>query len=76
MRISGTEPSSVILSQNKVIQKVEKWCPKSVKSSLSQMGWCNKPTKLKFQSILKQNFDALKRYESTEVDRRTWLHVL
>ena len=21
------------------------------------------------------NFDALKRYESTEVDRRTWLHV-
>ena len=24
MRISGTEPSSVILSQNKVIQKVEK----------------------------------------------------
>ena len=22
-----------------------------------------------------ENFDALKRYESTEVDRRTWLHV-
>ena len=21
------------------------------------------------------NFDALKRYEPTEVDRRTWLHV-
>ena len=21
------------------------------------------------------NFDALKRYKSTEVDRRTWLHV-
>ena len=52
MRISGTEPSSVILNQKKVIQKVEKWCPKSVKSSLSQMGWCNKPTKLQFHSIL------------------------
>ena len=23
----------------------------------------------------KENFDALKGYESTEVDRRTWLHV-
>ena len=22
-----------------------------------------------------ENFDVLKRYESTEVDRRTWLHV-
>ena len=22
-----------------------------------------------------ENFDALKRYESTEVDRGTWLHV-
>ena len=22
-----------------------------------------------------ENFDALKRYESAEVDRRTWLHV-
>ena len=22
-----------------------------------------------------ENLDALKRYESTEVDRRTWLHV-
>ena len=22
-----------------------------------------------------ENFDALKRYESTEVDRRSWLHM-
>ena len=36
------------------------------------MGWCNKPTKLQFQYIFKpENFDALKRYESIEVDRRT-----
>ena len=26
--------------------------PKSVKSSLSQIGWCDRPTKLQFQSIL------------------------
>ena len=40
------------------------------------MGWCNKPTKLQFQSIFKpENFDALKRFESTKVDPRTWLHV-
>ena len=25
--------------------------PKSTESSLSQKGWCNKPTKLQFQSI-------------------------
>ena len=44
MRISGTEPSSVILSQRRVVSKVENWCPKSVKTSWSLMGWCNKPT--------------------------------
>ena len=51
MRISGTEPSSVILSQ-KVFSKVEKRCPKRTKTSLSQKGRCNKPQKLQFQSIL------------------------
>ena len=40
------------------------------------MGWCNKPTTLQFLVNLNtENFDALKRYESTEFDRRTWLHV-
>ena len=28
--------------------------PKSAETSLSQKGWCNKPTKLQFQSILTQ----------------------
>ena len=49
--------------------------PKSAETSLRQKGWSNKSTKLQFQSILTENFDALKRYESTEVDRRTLLHV-
>ena len=44
MRISGTEPSSVILSQ--VLSKVEKRCPKRAKSSWSQKGWCNKTHKI------------------------------
>ena len=40
------------------------------------MGWYDKPTRVQFQSILtRENFDALKCYESTEIDRRTWLHV-
>ena len=50
--------------------------PKNPETIQSQKGWCNQPTKLQFQSIFNtENFDALKRYESTEVDRRTWLHV-
>ena len=52
MRISGTEPSSVILSQKKEFSKVEKSCPKRAKTSGSQKGWCNKPTKLQFQKNL------------------------
>ena len=35
-----------------------------------------KPTKLQFQLVLiRKIFMISKRYESTEVDRRTWLHV-
>ena len=74
MRISGTEHSLVILSQ-KVFSKVEKRCPKRAKTRWSQQGWCNKPTTLQFSNNLNtENVDALNRYESTEVDRRTWLH--
>ena len=59
-RISGTEPSSVILIQTCIVSKVEKQLPKSAKTSWSQKGWCNKPTKLQFQSLLNtENFDAL-----------------
>ena len=52
MRISGTEPSSVILSQKRNFQTFAKRCPKRAKTSRSQKGWCNKPTKLQFQTIL------------------------
>ena len=49
---------------------------KDAKISWSQKGWYNKPTKLQFLSILNLKILMLsKRYGSTEVDRRTWLHV-
>ena len=33
------------------------------------------PQNYNFNQFNTENFDALKRYESTEVERRTWLHV-
>ena len=60
MRISGTEPSSVIFAKESCLN-VEKWCHKSAKTRWSQKEWCNKPTKLQFESILKtENLYALK----------------
>ena len=46
MRISGTEPSSVILSQTCSI-KSWKEMTKKCQIKLKPTGWCNKPTKLK-----------------------------
>ena len=71
MRISDNEPSSVILSQ-----KRGKVMSQSSKNKLKPKGWHNKPTKLLFQSIWIRKISMLSiYYESTEVDRRTWLHV-
>ena len=50
--------------------------PKKCRKRLSQKGWCNEPTQLQFLLILTQKILMLsKRYKSTEVDCRTWLHV-
>ena len=49
MRITGTETSSVFLGQTKSFQILDS---DVTKTSLSQKGRCNKPTKLQFQSIL------------------------
>ena len=50
---------------------------KSAETSRSQMDGVINPQNYNFRSFFfyKENFYALKRYESTEVDRRTWLHV-
>ena len=76
MRIMGTEPSSVILSQTKWFQKLESNIPKVPKQvEAKRDGVINKK---KFTISI--NFTRIilmlsKRYESTEVNRRTWLHV-
>ena len=51
MRISGTEPSSVILNQTMKFKKLKSDDPKVSKQAKPKRGWCNKPTKLQFQSI-------------------------
>ena len=75
IRISGTEPSSVFLSQTKNFQKLQIDARKC-QNKLKQKGVVKKPTNLQFQSISTRTIFMLsKSYESTEVDRRTWLHV-
>ena len=49
--------------------KVEMVVGKCQTTSWSQKRWCNKPTQLQFQVIL------IRKIWSTDVDRRTWLHV-
>ena len=49
---------------------------KSLNTRRSEKGCSNKPTELQFQSILNTEMLMLsKRYKSTEVDCRYWLHV-
>ena len=75
MHISGYEPSSVILSQKNLF-KSWKLQSESAKTSWSHKVWCYKPTKLQFQSVLiRKIMMPSKHYESTKVDRRTWLHL-
>ena len=52
MHISGTEPSSVILSQRVNLKKLKSNDQKLHKQTETKKGWCNKRTKLPFQSIL------------------------
>ena len=74
MRISGNERSSVILRKIKV-SKVENVDPKVPKQAEAKRDGVINPQYYNFNQFHTENFDALKRYESTEVDRTTWLHV-
>ena len=75
MRISGNERSSVILRHTKQLKSLKYWS-KSDKTGWIRKGWCNKATKLQFQLIwIRKILMLSKCYESTEVDRRTWLHA-
>ena len=49
--------------------------PKVPKEAEAKRDGVINPKNYNFKQINTENFDALKRYESTEVDRRTWLHL-
>ena len=74
MRISGTESSSVILSQTGSLEKImTKMCQKQAEAKRD--GLIN-PQNYNFNQFQTRKILMLsKRYESTEVNRRTWLHV-
>ena len=71
MRIAGIEPSSVILSQRKKLQKLKNITPKVPKEAKAKWDGVKQFLSISSQKILMLS----KRYKSTEVDRRTWLHV-
>ena len=75
MRISGTEPSSVILSQTMKFKKLKSDDRKVPKQAEAKRDGVINPQITISVNFNTENFDALKHYESTEVDRRTWLHV-
>ena len=69
-------PRQWSLTKQSSLKKSWTWITQKCQNSWSQKGWCNKPTILQFQSILTWKILMLsKHYESTEVDRRTWLYV-
>ena len=76
MRISGTEPSSVILSQTCCIKKLKINDKKVPKQAEAKRDDIMNPPNYNFNQFETRKILMLsKRYESTEVDRRTWLHV-
>ena len=75
MRISGTGSSSVILSHRKKFKKLENGVPKVPKQSKIKRNGVLTHKIINSINFKTDNFDALKRYESTEGDRRIWLHV-
>ena len=75
MCISGNEPSSVILSQTMSFKKLQSDDPKVPKQAEAKRDGVINPQNYNFNQFNTENFDALKRFESTEVDRRTWPHV-
>ena len=71
MRISGTEPSSVILSQTKYFKKLKNDAQKLPKQAKTKRDGVINPQNYNSINFNVDKFDALKCYESTEVDRRT-----
>ena len=72
MRILGIEPSSVILSQRKLLKNNVPKVPKEAKAKRDGVINPQNYISINFNTA---NLDALKRYKSTKVDRRTWLYT-
>ena len=76
MRISGTEPSSVILSQTSSMKSWKVMTKKCQKQAKAKGECVINPQNYNFNKFYTQKIFMLsKRYESTEVGCRTWLHV-
>ena len=58
-----------------MVSKVEKTDPKVPKQAEAKMDGTINPQITISNNFYTENFMLSKRYESTEVDRRTWLHV-
>ena len=58
-----------------MVSKVENVDPKLPKQAEAKRDGVINPQNYNFNQFYTENIDALKRYESTEVDRITWLHV-
>ena len=76
MRISGTEPLSVILSQTEKYQKMKSDIPKVPKQYKAKRDGVINPQNYNFSQFITRKILLLsKRYESTGVDRRTWILI-
>ena len=60
MRISGTEPSSVVLSQRKQFKKLKMYAPKVPKQGKAKRDGVINPQNYNFKNFKHRKFDALK----------------
>ena len=58
-----------------MVSKVENVDPKVPKQAEAKRDDVISPQNYNFNQFYTENVYALKRYESSKVDRRTWLHV-
>ena len=76
MRISGTEPSSVILSLTGSFKRLNSNDKKVLKQAEAKWDGVINQQNYNFNQFQTRKMLILSKcYESAEVDRRTWLHV-
>ena len=75
IRISGIEPSSVVLDQTKLFKKMKSDASKVPNQAKAKRDGVLNTENYNFNQFLPRKFGAIKRYKSTKVGRRTWLPV-